>query len=309
MGNHCKKEKEFSTKKPLNIRINAVGESLYELHNAEKDFFLKGEEVELVVGNLSKKPLSGRSSVFKLMLINSLTGSMPALEHLFCKIKIVEGGYNINMTIPWTQLHVDSAFSKLCLPFDLLIADNDKTHIQKCKIAIFSDGGISKLGSLLLIDDLHFLPPSNIVLATKRDILLPRMKKFYSLDNIFYGKKKDKYDLSASASFTWDRDNLYIEIRVLDNIISMESGTFEPNNGLLDYGYIEDAEGKKVWEMDLMHTKWAGGSLKNQYVDTTLLLQPGRYKVVYITDESHSYDHWDSPPPQTPFYGIKIFSK
>ena len=78
---------------------------------------------------------------------------------------------------------------------------------------------------------------------------------------------------------------------------------------MYDYGWIKNRDSDKiVWKMTYDQTRWAGGAKKNRKVNKTLKLPAGRYVVVFVTDDSHSYNQWNSNPPDDPInYGITIF--
>ena len=77
---------------------------------------------------------------------------------------------------------------------------------------------------------------------------------------------------------------------------------------MADYGTILDAKTRtKVWTMDLDRTAHAGGDAKNRYIDEIITLPRGSYVVTYQTDDSHSYDDWNSDPPfDAEHYGITV---
>jgi hypothetical protein len=77
---------------------------------------------------------------------------------------------------------------------------------------------------------------------------------------------------------------------------------------MADYGTILDAKTReKVWTMDVDRTSHAGGASKNQYIDEIITLPRGNYIVTYTTDDSHSYDDWNSDPPyDKEHYGITV---
>ncbi|MBV9928534.1 MAG: serine hydrolase [Acidobacteria bacterium] len=78
---------------------------------------------------------------------------------------------------------------------------------------------------------------------------------------------------------------------------------------MFDYGWIENAEtGKVVWEMKAAETSHAGGAEKNRKVDATLSLPAGRYRLHYKSDESHSFDNWNAPPPEINFWGVALYA-
>ena len=79
---------------------------------------------------------------------------------------------------------------------------------------------------------------------------------------------------------------------------------------MADYGWIVDASTRrKVWRMEYDQTSHAGGDKKNRLVDKVIHLDKGSYVVHFVTDDSHSYHHWNSSPPFDPeHWGIMISS-
>jgi hypothetical protein len=78
---------------------------------------------------------------------------------------------------------------------------------------------------------------------------------------------------------------------------------------MFDYGWIEDDKGSRVWEMQATKTAHAGGAGKNRKVDVVITLPAGNYKLRYKSDDSHSFDHWNSLPPDINFWGIAVYKK
>jgi hypothetical protein len=78
---------------------------------------------------------------------------------------------------------------------------------------------------------------------------------------------------------------------------------------MVDWGWIEDARtGKHVWDMDYDNTDLAGGAEKNRRFRGRLSLPEGEYTVHYVTDDSHTYDGWNSAPPYDPDgWGIRVY--
>ncbi|WP_158267614.1 serine hydrolase domain-containing protein [Adhaeribacter arboris] len=76
-----------------------------------------------------------------------------------------------------------------------------------------------------------------------------------------------------------------------------------------DYGWIEDANGKVVWQMPSQPAVRAGGAIKNQRVVAIITLPAGAYKLKYKSDSGHGYNNWDSAPPDNFFWGITLFKK
>jgi CubicO group peptidase (beta-lactamase class C family) len=82
------------------------------------------------------------------------------------------------------------------------------------------------------------------------------------------------------------------------------------SGAMFDYGWIESAEdGKPVWEMKAPGTAHAGGAGKNRKVDAVITLPAGKYKLRYKSDDSHSFDNWNSLPPEVNFWGIALYAQ
>lgn len=76
-----------------------------------------------------------------------------------------------------------------------------------------------------------------------------------------------------------------------------------------DYGWLENSDGQRIWEMTVERARPAGGDDKNQEEMAFLNLTPGSYRLVYQTDDSHAYDDWNSDPPTHPDrWGVALFS-
>ncbi len=104
-------------------------------------------------------------------------------------------------------------------------------------------------------------------------------------------------DEYLKKSFTLDRTT---DVRI---IALGESDGHE----LADYAWIKDSFGDTVWEMKYRNTTHAGGARKNRIFNDVIKLRPGRYKVYYSTDDSHSFEEWNMNPPDNPqMYGVTL---
>ena len=66
----------------------------------------------------------------------------------------------------------------------------------------------------------------------------------------------------------------------------------------VDYGWIEsEGSSRVVWEMTDRNTRYAGGADKNRIFEGEVTLPAGDYVVSYTTDDSHSYEDWNSGHP------------
>ncbi len=85
-----------------------------------------------------------------------------------------------------------------------------------------------------------------------------------------------------------------------------EGGASEMN----DYAWIEDAGGNVVWRMAYWDTDHAGGAQKNRVFDRVLRIPAGEYRLVYQSDDSHSFGDWNAAAPEDPYsYGVTIFRR
>ncbi len=77
---------------------------------------------------------------------------------------------------------------------------------------------------------------------------------------------------------------------------------------MFDFGVITDARTRRpIWKMEYRDTEHAGGGNKNRMVDLVLPVRPGDYLVQYRSDDSHSYDDWNtSPPNDEESWGITV---
>ncbi|MFC2172355.1 hypothetical protein ACFLU6_06945, partial [Acidobacteriota bacterium] len=82
-------------------------------------------------------------------------------------------------------------------------------------------------------------------------------------------------------------------------------------NMMADYSWIIDsATRKRVWEMTIRNTKYAGGAPKNLAFDGKVELPAGDYELFTISDDTHSAQSWNSLPPYDPeWWGITIWAE
>ncbi len=83
-----------------------------------------------------------------------------------------------------------------------------------------------------------------------------------------------------------------------------------PQVGMADYGWLQSIRQDTLWTMkDLNKTFRASGAFKNRQKIGILNLKKGRYKLNYITDDSHSVQSFNATPPQDSIYwGIEIYT-
>ena len=83
------------------------------------------------------------------------------------------------------------------------------------------------------------------------------------------------------------------------------------NKEMFDYGWIQNSSTDGIiWEMTYSMTFHAGGGRKNRMVNTTVLLDKGEYELHYVSDDSHSFNHWNTDPPDDPtMWGITLYEE
>jgi hypothetical protein len=78
---------------------------------------------------------------------------------------------------------------------------------------------------------------------------------------------------------------------------------------LLDYGWIENASGQKIWEMNTANSTYAGGDERNIKSIFQLHLPKGMYTLHYQSNEEHAFNNWIGESPENPgSYGITVFN-
>lgn len=75
-----------------------------------------------------------------------------------------------------------------------------------------------------------------------------------------------------------------------------------------DYSFIMNVDTReKVWLFNQKNSEPAGGASKNRMIRRTITLPAGKYVAVVTTDDSHSPQEWNAPPPHDPAYwGLSI---
>jgi hypothetical protein len=78
---------------------------------------------------------------------------------------------------------------------------------------------------------------------------------------------------------------------------------------MVDGGWIVDVKTHaRVWDMAERNTDHAGGAAKNRRFHENVRLKRGEYTAYYVTDDSHTWDDWNAPPPIDPeAWGLQIF--
>mgnify|MGYP000692533949 CR=1 FL=1 len=314
-GLFTEKSVPFTIDSPTYVQIYAVGETIYNLSGAEKRYYLKSDDIELYfqAGSESKR--------FHFTMADRKKSEQYGNKFRW---KIEDPHYHTQISIPWENISSVPPVIGQVLGFDAVIGDNDDGFIQKARIALNRTNdnqnpnapsyGTIKLGPSIYPS--NYAVPQDTLFAVH---LSPGIGKTinrnlwqktpkYEINNLIYGFVKDRYDLAATISSAWDNEYLYFLFEITDSRIKRIFPDVMDERGIfVDYGWIEDQKGDRIWEMDARFSKWAGGAYKNQMTDTLIRLQPGTYALKYVSDESHAYGRWNDSPPETPFYGILLY--
>ncbi len=83
-----------------------------------------------------------------------------------------------------------------------------------------------------------------------------------------------------------------------------------PRVNMVDFGWLESENGDTLWSGSHFGESFhAGGHLKNRIQIGMLDLKAGRYKLRYISDDSHSAQAFNQiPPPDSSFWGTQVFA-
>jgi ligand-binding sensor domain-containing protein len=82
-----------------------------------------------------------------------------------------------------------------------------------------------------------------------------------------------------------------------------------PRANMVDYGWLESENGDTLWSAaNFYETFHTSGDFKNRIKMGHLDLKAGRYKLRYISDDSHSAQSYNRLPPQdSTYWGAQIF--
>lgn len=75
-----------------------------------------------------------------------------------------------------------------------------------------------------------------------------------------------------------------------------------------DYGWIENEDGNRIWQMQYSNSTYAGGDRYNRSAIEIFRLEPGRYAAHFQTDDSHASGDWRKGKPRFPDrWGMALF--
>lgn len=315
-------QREFSLNEKTNVRIFAVGEKQsgityndpWQDDNVEIYFDMKDE----------KNPgfdTGGDDHQYRVQWNRTeITGSNIPTDGVIVKQQDYSGtAYRVEFQFPWKTLGFVTPKSGLTIGFDVIIGDNDGTSQRKGCIGWHTDqnnayNNTSVYGHLRLKNGGGGSVSDSIVYAaqtTRKPVIdgnpegMWNSASRYPFSKAIEGNIADENDCSASFRALWDDTNLYLLIDVTDNKKYSRPGVMQS-----DYGWIErKAEKDTVWMMTDEKEMPAGGDPRNVRVEKQLQLDPGEYLLRYISNGTHSYDHWIADRPETSLYGIIVYKE
>ncbi|MDR6942946.1 hypothetical protein [Mucilaginibacter pocheonensis] len=317
------KDTTFRLIKPTKLQLYAVSELNPDLATVPRRYFFKNDDVEINFGCNSCNKMSVKRS-FVYPWIDSTTSKDTSQykkegTNYFCFYNKSNHCYYAFITIPWKALNFQKVQQGSTLNFDIAVGDNDDNMKQKAKIAWYSNedplyspklkGGISFDNTKSTQNNSSAIRSmySNRPLLT--DTAQWKKRKSTGINHVVLGGTNfDRADLSASFQTAWNDEGIYFLVKVAD---SKKGQVFSRNllrsSTFADQCQIVNTKGDMLWEINAFYSHYVGGALKNQAVDTTLLLPAGTYHLKYKTDESHNWANWDDRPPNTIFYGVVLY--
>jgi len=302
----------FSMEKADSITVEGVGETLFDLSAETRPRYLKSDDINIVLANRNKDSVFYNYKVFNFSMANN--NKALKNEGINIRWETKTGYYYMEVAIPWTKIFISGLPDTRSIGLDVSVGDNDDNYFQKTVISWGGsdvDNNIRKPKACLLKDSGSSSDNMIAVSSPHIDGSVGDWRKMYKnvINNVIYGYVKDSLDLSSFYKCAWNKDSIYFLVYVQDQKlrrIFYDHNTAEKEI-FVDYGWIANSAGDTVWRMEAFRCKYAGGSYRNQMVDTSLFLKKGKYFLHYRTDEAHSYGNWVGAPPQTAFYGIRCY--
>ena len=323
----------FVMAKDGDVQVYAVGELIYNLAQEPRKDFFKGDDIELFFGNGLKTDTLQSKLYINWGELNDVKGKIKKNDIDFFGWQYsdslrmyntpeITGKYFATIKIPWTDISDSLPHENSSIPFDVVLGNADDEFRQRAKVSWYdgkANAGQKQFGCIKLIkeDTASGKPETGIINAYKGTpltdtIVDPKwhITRSYNISHLIYGIIKGKYDFSAFIRALWDNKYLYLLLDIQDcHRVGTKKNDMSKRQTFLDYGWIEKKDGTKIWEMNAVYSRHAGGAFKNQYTDTVLSLKKGKYFVKYTSDESHAPGNWDDDAPETSFYGILVYQK
>lgn len=214
--------------------------------------------------------------------------------------------------------------------FDYAWLQNTKTHQNQWKMSFntsFHAGGalknrrevktlLLKKGTYLLsyaTDDTHS--------GANWNDAPPYDPNFYGVTILVDKKDKNKLELSEIdeiglgkpfVKMTRLRNNAYkidgLQVDEATDVRIYALGELGESK-MLDYSWIVDVStGRVLWAMSKTNTRPAGGNERNRIFDGTFHLPKGRYHIISVTNNEHSYNNWvEERPYDDKNWGLSLY--
>jgi CubicO group peptidase (beta-lactamase class C family) len=137
-----------------------------------------------------------------------------------------------------------------------------------------------------------------------------KAQKYYSTYAQLYMQPIEKFypgpviaEIASAGDSVYEMREFTLRHQTTIEIVAIGEGI---GNQMYDYGWLENASGDTLWKMTMEKTEHAGGGRKNRISKISRTLNQGTYRIGYRTDESHSYNRWNTMPPDINYYGIRV---
>lgn len=104
------------------------------------------------------------------------------------------------------------------------------------------------------------------------------------------------FDMTGVGS-NQNLSNLLMTTPVTLHIVAV--GEFDGSRGV-DYGWIENSAGERVWEMRSDNTEPGGGDPRNRFFEGSVDLPAGTYTFRFVSNDAHDAEGFEGEPPSVP---------
>lgn len=123
--------------------------------------------------------------------------------------------------------------------------------------------------------------------------------------------KQKAFAAHAFISFSSVKDDAFEEqiFKVTEPVeVELYAQGEARRDGEYDFGVLLNLETReRVWQLTYRRSEYGGGANKNRVAHDIVELKPGIYKLMFVTDDSHSFRNWNEAPPFDPaFWGITL---
>jgi hypothetical protein len=315
VGDYLNLSRNFELLNDTTINVYSVGEFVKEVKNN----IYENDLVEIYLDYQNNKKKAFDAEQHRQYRFNydypEITGTYSTAANIkFVQAEPSKTSYFFEISIPWKSLGNTKAEVGKKIGLDLSAADNDGTESRKNNISwhfeksqqAWSDPSV--FGTMILSDKSE-IPNDSVCYSLKTSTPINIDGKIeaawnstnkYKLNRTTYGNMPNSKDFAVSYRTLWDNDNLYFLVEFID-----DKKNKLPNGG--DWGWIENDKQDTIWMMKEKDAKYAGGSLSNKYINTSIHLKKGNYVLKYKTNQTNSFGRWTNQRPENGFYGIAVY--